>query len=125
MNAYAVKMEASAREQRIHIGRVLRVCRIEAQLAQLEAMAAVKQEPTKVSLGMADVNKRNTGQNFVNAFKNVAAAVEGSRAALAGADPFSRRQTQSRNYWTTRRNGAPHSSTVSSHCQHASSTLQS
>ncbi len=56
---------------------------------------------------MAGVNKRNTGQNFVNAFKNVAAAVEGSRAAMAGADPFSRRQTQSRNYWTTRRNGAP------------------
>ena len=55
---------------------------------------------------MAGVNKRNTGQNFVNAFKNVAAAVEGSRAALAGADPFSRRQTQSRNYWTTRRKGA-------------------
>ncbi len=81
--------------------------RIEAQLAQLEAKAAQRQESTKVSTGMAGVNKRNTGQNFVNAFKNVAAAVEGSRAAMAGADPFSRRQTQSRNYWTTRRNGAP------------------
>ena len=61
-----------------------RGCRIETQLAQLEVKAAAKQEPTKVSIGMADVNKRNTGQNFVNAFKNVAAAVEGSRAALGG-----------------------------------------
>ena len=76
------------------------------QLAHLESAAAKRRETSKGGAGMAGVNKRNTGQNFVNAFKNVAAAVEGSRAALAGADPFSRRQTQSRNYWTTRRNGA-------------------
>ena len=39
--------------------------------------------------------------------QDVGAAVEGSRGAPGkDNDPFSRRQTQSQNYWTTRREGA-------------------
>lgn len=46
------------------------------------------------------------GVNFQNAFKDVSARPEGSRIDAAGNDPFSRRKTESRNYWATRRKDA-------------------
>ena len=46
---------------------------------------------------------RSQGVNFQNAFKDVSARPEGSLIDAAGNDPFSRRKTESRNYWATRR----------------------
>lgn len=46
------------------------------------------------------------GANFQNAFKDVSAMPEGGMLDAAGNDPFSRRKTESRNYWATRRRDA-------------------
>jgi hypothetical protein len=46
------------------------------------------------------------GANFQNAFKDVAAMPEGGKLDADGADPFARRKTVSRNYWSTRQKAA-------------------
>jgi hypothetical protein len=46
------------------------------------------------------------GANFQNAFKDVAAMPEGGTLDADGADPFARRKTVSRNYWSTRQKDA-------------------
>lgn len=92
---------AYAREQ----GDLEEAARLQEVLAALEARARMDAERNSRN-SMAAINLRNKGVNFQNAFKDVSAMPEGTVLDADGNDPFSRRKTESRNYWATRRKGA-------------------
>ena len=85
-------------------------CRLDQQIAELEARATARAKGTQKvpeagKRSLAEVNKQNALRNMENALRNVTSRPEGSRNLTAdGVDPFSRRQTRPMNYWSTKRN---------------------
>lgn len=79
-------------------------CRMESELAELEAVqeAPPKEDPNKKDLNK--LNHRNAQRNFQNALTNVSAR-PGGRAAQSTDDVFARRSTRPMNYWATANKG--------------------
>ncbi|KAI3838193.1 hypothetical protein MKW92_019349 [Papaver armeniacum] len=74
------------------------VVRIRARLLELESSQQSKLKDTK-ALRLAEMNKKNRAENFKNA-SELKPVNTGLEAGEAGYDPFSRRWTGSRNYYT-------------------------
>ncbi|KAL9329320.1 hypothetical protein ACSQ67_004323 [Phaseolus vulgaris] len=74
------------------------VDRIKARLQELEASRHAKQKDAK-ALKLAEMNRKNRFENFKNA-SELKPVNTGLKAGEAGYDPFSRRWTRSRNYYT-------------------------
>ena len=69
----------------------------------MNASSTGERESKRRGAGMSHVNKKNAEMNFNNAFRNVTSRPDGSKLNATGLDPFSRRKTQSQNYWSTKR----------------------
>ncbi|GAB4826928.1 Protein RTF1 [Ancistrocladus abbreviatus] len=85
--------------------------RIKARLQELEAVRQSQEKDAK-ALRLAEMNRKNRVENFRNAseLKPVSTSL---KAGEAGYDPFSRRWTRSRNYYSAKPEGGDPALTVS------------
>jgi hypothetical protein len=78
--------------------------RYKARLDELEAAhAAARRAAAEARAGIARMNARNKTTNFEKALKNVGNRPDGEAGKEGGMDVFSRRQTQSKVYWQTKK----------------------
>lgn len=77
--------------------------RIKARLQELEAARQVQEKDGK-AVRLAEMNRKNRVENFKNASQLKPVNI-GLKAGEAGYDPFSRRWTRSRNYYTAKPEG--------------------
>ncbi|KAL6546639.1 hypothetical protein OROMI_022360 [Orobanche minor] len=79
------------------------VQRISGKLRELQASRGVQEKNSK-AIKLAEMNRRNRVENFKNA-SELKPLNTGLKAGEAGYDPFSRRWTQSRNYYVANAGG--------------------
>ncbi|MQL70393.1 hypothetical protein Taro_002712 [Colocasia esculenta] len=79
--------------------------RVKERLKELQEMSRRSKEKDAKAVRLAEMNKKNREENFKNAseLKPVNTSL---KAGEAGYDPFSRRWTQSRNYYVSKTGGA-------------------
>ncbi|CAL1397930.1 unnamed protein product [Linum trigynum] len=96
----AAEKDRLRREMEVAEGRndLAEVERIKARIRELEA-SRLAQEVDKKAVKLAEMNRKNRVENFRNA-SELKPAKTGLKAGEAGYDPFSRRWTRSRNYYT-------------------------
>ncbi|CAL1372742.1 unnamed protein product [Linum trigynum] len=96
----AAEKDRLRREMEVAAGRndLAEVERIQARIRELEA-SRLAQEVDKKAVKLAEMNRKNRVENFRNA-SELKPIKSGLKAGEAGYDPFSRRWTRSRNYYT-------------------------
>ncbi|KAK9676977.1 hypothetical protein RND81_11G113600 [Saponaria officinalis] len=78
--------------------------RIQTRLRELQAVRQ-GQEQDKKALKLAEMNKKNRAENY--RISSVKASDRGLNPGDAGYDPFSRRWTRSKNYYSAKQEGGP------------------
>lgn len=81
------------------------VDRIKTRLKELEVLSLQSKSKDAKALMLAEMNKKNKAENFKNA-SEIKPLNLNLKAGEAGYDPFTRRWTQSQNYYTTKANVA-------------------